>query len=43
VTPQPVEGLMGIAPEQTVDVEAGARSDIVLVYDTGIRGPIRAP
>jgi hypothetical protein len=43
VTPQPVEGLMGTAPEQSVDVAAGARSDIVLVYDTGIRGPIRAP
>jgi hypothetical protein len=43
VTPQPVEGLMGTAPQQSVDVAAGARSDIILVYDTGIRGPIRAP
>ena len=43
VAPQPVEGLLGTAPEQPVDVAAGARSDIALVYDTGIRGPIRAP
>ncbi len=43
VTPQPVEGLMGTAQGQNVDVAAGARSDIVIVYDTGIRGPIRAP
>ena len=43
VVPQPVEGLMGTAPQQSVDVAAGTRSDIVIVYDTGIRGPIHAP
>ena len=43
VVPQPVEGLLGTAQEQSVDVAAGARSDIDIVYDTGIRGPIRAP
>lgn len=43
VAPQPVEGLMGTAPEENVDVAAGARSDVTLVYDTGIRGPIHAP
>jgi hypothetical protein len=37
VVPQPADGLMGTAPEQSVDVAAGARSDIALVYDTGIR------
>src|SRR4051812_16222708 len=43
VAPQPVEGLMGVAPEQSIDVAAGARSTIVLAYDTGIRGPVSAP
>jgi hypothetical protein len=43
VVPQRVEGLLGVAPEQTVDVAAGTRSNIVLVYDSGIRGPVSAP
>ncbi|MFL5648518.1 MAG: carboxypeptidase-like regulatory domain-containing protein [Chloroflexota bacterium] len=43
VAPQDVEGFLGGAQEQSVEVAAGARSDIVLVYDTGIRGPVSAP
>ncbi|MCU0504913.1 MAG: carboxypeptidase-like regulatory domain-containing protein [Chloroflexi bacterium] len=35
--PQPVEGLMGVAPPTTVTVEAGATARVDLLYDTGIR------
>jgi hypothetical protein len=37
LVPQPVEGLMGTAAEQTIRVEAGAPAAIVISYDTGIR------
>jgi hypothetical protein len=40
--PQPAEGLMGTAQEQSVVVVAGERSDVMVVYDTGIRGPAPA-
>ena len=43
LVPQPAEGLMGTAPEQSVVVVAGERSDVIVVYDTGIRGPAPAP
>jgi hypothetical protein len=35
--PQPVEGLMGTAPEVTFTVTAGEPSDLTVSYDTGIR------
>jgi len=38
-TPQPVEGLMGTAAPADVSVSAGTTTDLVVVYDTGIRGP----
>ena len=37
LVPQRVEGLMGVAPEQTVQVPVGAPLKLDLVYDTGIR------
>jgi hypothetical protein len=37
LVPQPVEGLMGVAPPTTVVVEAGAVTRADLFYDTGIR------
>ena len=38
LVPQRVEGLMGTAPEQTLEVQRGsAVSDVVITYDTGIR------
>ena len=37
VEPQPVEGLMGGAPAQTVTVGEGAATTVQLEYDTGIR------
>jgi hypothetical protein len=37
VEPQPVEGLLGTAPPQTVTVGAGATVTIAIDYDTGIR------
>ncbi|MFL5646351.1 MAG: collagen binding domain-containing protein [Chloroflexota bacterium] len=43
VAPQAVEGFLGGAQEQGVEVAAGRRSDIIVVYDTGIRGPVSAP
>ena len=35
--PQPVEGLMGTAPEMTFIVVAGEPADLTVSYDTGIR------
>ena len=37
VEPQPVEGLMGTAGTQDVEIVAGAMTTIQLDYDTGIR------
>jgi hypothetical protein len=37
VQPQPVEGLMGTAPEMTADVQDGIATSVELSYDTGIR------
>jgi hypothetical protein len=37
VTPQPVEGLLGTAPETTVEVAAGETVAVAAAYDTGIR------
>jgi hypothetical protein len=38
VVPQPVEGLMGTAPESTFRVEIGeAETELTIAYDTGIR------
>jgi hypothetical protein len=37
IVPQPVEGLMGVAPETTVTVPDGAPVQLDLQYDTGIR------
>jgi hypothetical protein len=38
LVPQRVAGLMGTAPEQTLDVRSGRGvSDLVITYDTGIR------
>jgi len=42
LTPQPVAGLMGTAPPAQVVVTAGATLDLVVSYDTGIRGPAGA-
>lgn len=38
-TPQPVEGLLGTAAPADVVVRVGATTDLVVTYDTGIRGP----
>lgn len=35
--PQPVEGLMGTAPEVTFTVSSGEPADVTVSYDTGIR------
>ena len=35
--PQPVSGYIGTPPSQTVDVQAGQFTDVVIEYDTGIR------
>jgi hypothetical protein len=35
--PQPVEGLMGTAPEVTFTVMVGEPTDLTVSYDTGIR------
>jgi uncharacterized surface anchored protein len=35
--PQPVEGLMGTAPEVAFTVTAGVPSNLTVSYDTGIR------
>jgi hypothetical protein len=38
MVPQPVEGLMGTAPEQELTVADGEPvDDLVITYDTGIR------
>jgi Carboxypeptidase regulatory-like domain len=37
VQPQPVDGLMGIAPPMSVTVVVGQSSEVTLSYDTGIR------
>jgi hypothetical protein len=37
VVPQPVEGLMGTAPELSVIVVDGPEADLDFAYDTGIR------
>jgi hypothetical protein len=37
VEPQPAEGLMGVADQQTARVVAGAVTNIQVGYDTGIR------
>lgn len=37
VQPQPAEGLMGTAEQQTVAVVAGMLTPVTLAYDTGIR------
>jgi Carboxypeptidase regulatory-like domain len=37
IVPQPVGGLMGVAPAQNVTVTAGAPVELNLEYDTGIR------
>ena len=39
LTPQPVEGLLGTAAPADVVVGAGATTDVIVTYDTGIRGP----
>ena len=35
--PQPVEGLMGTAPEVIFTVSSGEPADVTVSYDTGIR------
>ena len=37
IVPQPVQGLMGVAPESTVTVPQGMPAQLDLEYDTGIR------
>jgi hypothetical protein len=37
VDPQPVQGLLGTAPQQPATVTSGSITDIQLDYDTGIR------
>ena len=37
LVPQPVDGLMGTAPEQSITIEGDLSADLIVTYDTGIR------
>ena len=39
LVPQPVEGLLGTAAPSDVVVGAEATTEVMVTYDTGIRGP----